>query len=543
MSLVLVSLALLAAAPARSEMPPPSEDCVTIIGTNDLHGVVEPQVLTVGDKQLRYGGMLALSGYLQTLRRRYGERLVLVDGGDLYQGTLISNLSEGRAIIAGYNILGYAASAIGNHEFDFGAGEAGGNDKLAVVKQRIAEAKFPFLALNVFERATHRRVEWKNTRPSVLRDAGGMKVGILGVSTIETPKVTRTENVTSLEFVDPVPHVIAGARQLRAEGARLVVLIGHVGGKCSDLVDPHDLSSCEPGAELFDLIERLPAGTIDVAVGGHTHAYVAQWVRGVATIEAGARGRSLGWVDACLGQNGRIDPKASKIYRPVTLCLDEWADGGCNARKNPPATRPATFFDQPVVPDPKLTEALSPYFAKVEKTNRAPLGVKLPGPLYRDEGSPGLGEVLCEATAKAASAPISIQNRGGLRADLPAGELTFGQVFEVLPFDNHVAVMEISGAELTKLVEHLAKRRSGVPPFVYGLEVASKGKSFELRLAGGKLVQPEQRYTVATSDFLAMGGEGIDELLPGLTAEHRRVSPTGMREALIAFLKERYPSP
>lgn len=514
--------------------------CVAVIGTNDLHGVIEPQELHAGGKTLRYGGVLALSGYLERLRQKYGERIVLLDGGDLYQGTIASNLSWGKAIIQAYNTLGYTGSAIGNHEFDFGGGDIS-DDLLAVIKQRIAEAKFPFLAVNIFEKATHQRIAWPNVQPSMIVDAGGIKVGILGVSTVETPRVTRPQNVATLEFLEPAPFVIAEARKLRSQGAQLVVLVGHLGGSCSKLVDPHDLSSCEPGAELFELIAKLPEGTLDVAVGGHTHAYVAQWVNGVATIEAGARGRSFGWVEACLANEGGIAKAQSKIMTPPTLCLDEWQDGGCRKRKDPVPVRPATFLEGPVVPTTAITQVMKPYIDEVKTTYGKALGVHLAKPLSRD-ASPGLGEVVCHAVANAAQAGICVQNKGGVRADLPAGELTYGQVFEVLPFDNKVAVLQLTAKELQEFVELLFKRRDGNVPFIHGLTVQVQKEGLVLLQADGSPLKEGARYKVATSDFLAQGGEGLDEVFKAVAPSDLTILSVDMREALIAYLKSHHPA-
>ena len=111
---------------------------------------------------------MAWSGYLDRIREKHGGKVLLVDAGDIYQGTLISNYGEGKVMVAAYNTLGYHAAAVGNHDFDFGPGKAGSSDRLAVIKQRTAEASFPVLALNVFEKATKKRVEWPNTAPSRL---------------------------------------------------------------------------------------------------------------------------------------------------------------------------------------------------------------------------------------------------------------------------------------------------------------------------------------------------------------------------------------
>ena len=128
---LLLLLALSAPLPGLAKDAP---RCVTIAGTNDLHGAITPQHLKQFDKTLRWGGVLAQSGYVQRLRDVYGDRLLLLDGGDLFQGTMVSNLSRGEAVITAYNEMGYTASAIGNHEFDYGPLTPEDPDRLGVFK-------------------------------------------------------------------------------------------------------------------------------------------------------------------------------------------------------------------------------------------------------------------------------------------------------------------------------------------------------------------------------------------------------------------------
>ncbi len=516
-----------------------AQECVAVVATSDLHGAIEPY--RASSDAPRVGGVQGLSGYLNSLRELHGARLLLIDGGDLFQGTLASNLSKGRAVIDAYNLLGYDAVAIGNHEFDFGAETPGSADLLGALKARIGEARFPFLGINVYERGTHRRAAW--AKPSVLLDKGGVKIGVIGAATPETTRVTRPQNVTTLEFRDPVALVVAEARRLRAEGARLIVLTMHIGGRCGRTRDPRDLSSCDTESDLFTLLARLPQESIDVAVGGHTHQDVAHWVHGVATVQPGARAQKIAWVDACLKDGGGLDTERSRIHPLIDVCLDEWRDGGCNRRKDKDkgkvALVEATFRRQPLAPDPALAEAMAPYLNAVREAYQRPIGVHLREPLLRD-GSPSLGELVGEALVKATGADVGVQNLGGVRADLPAGALIFGQAFEVLPFDNRVAVLTLTGAQLKAFVDLLAGRRSGVGPYLAGATTLAADGKLDLRVRGAP-VASDQLYRVATSDFLAQGGEGLDAIFGALPDAHLKILNASMLEVLIDHLRERYP--
>ncbi|HET6345326.1 MAG TPA: bifunctional UDP-sugar hydrolase/5'-nucleotidase [Myxococcota bacterium] len=517
--------------------------CVAVVGTNDLHGAVESYTFAAGDASVQMGGVVSVGGYVANLRDRFGARVLLLDGGDLFQGTLASNLSLGKAVIDAYNLIGYDAAAVGNHEFDFGPLPDRRDDRLSVLKQRISEAKFPFLALNIFDRATGKRVEWPNTKPSIIKDVGGIKVGILGISTPETPKVTKPQNVTGLIFKEPAPLVLAEARALRQAGAELVVLVGHLGGKCRDLRNPEDVDSCEQrnhDAELLDLLQALPAGAVDVAVGGHTHQFMAHWINGTATIESGARGQYLGWVEACVAaRGGGIDKARSTIHAATELCLETWADGTCKKRTGPgtPVQR-ATFLGAPVGPDLRVRSAMAPYLAAVSGLNSKPVGVVLP----RHLSTGPLTDLVAEAMRRESHADFGLQNRGGVRTDLPAGPLTFGQIFGVLPFDNTVSTIKLTGAQVVALVKLLGGRHGGYgAPSFAGLSVSRSGESVQVLTAKGKPIIPTKTYVLSTSDFLLQGGDGADAIFGKVPEDAREISDVQMRDALIHLLGSLYP--
>ena len=197
---------------------------ISIVGTNDLHGGILPR-----DGR---GGLALFGGYINNLRavRAHDGATLLIDAGDMFQGTLESNLGEGATVVAAYNALGYTAATIGNHEFDFGpVGPAvtpakPGDDPRGALKARAAEAKFAVLAANLIDDATKRAVEWPNVRPSVIVEAAGMRVGIVGVMTLRALAATMSGNVKGLS-VAPLAATIAAqatasSRQRRADRRR-----------------------------------------------------------------------------------------------------------------------------------------------------------------------------------------------------------------------------------------------------------------------------------------------------------------------------------
>jgi 5'-nucleotidase len=301
------------------------------------------------------------------------------------------------------------------------------------------------------------------------------------------------------------------------------------------------VSSCDNTAELFTLLERLPPGTLDVAVGGHTHRFIAHWVHGVATIESGSHARRLGRIDTCVDADGvGLDRERTTIHPPQELCMEVWKEGGCRPRETSAGTEPATYFGKPIEPMPEVLAALQPYIAKLGEMKEQKLGVRLPKPLRRDEE---LGPLVAEALARHAQTKLALENIGGVRDDLPGGDLTFGQVYRVLPFGNRVSVMQLTGAQLKSAVRVLYDKRRA-PPYLYGLSfVRHEDGTIDLLLAGTNVaVKDEEVYEIATNDFLAKGGDGIDVAISAVTDAQRRFLELSDRDAFIQLLKERFPA-
>src|SRR5438552_6001969 len=213
-----------AVAQAEPEVEPGRASRLTIVGINDTHGALlaappPPGIARSTDGEI--GGADWFGGYLEVIRaeaRERGGAVVVLDGGDEFQGTLISNQFRGRSVTDVYNALGVTAAALGNHEFDFG---------IPVLEERIAQARYPILAANVFLKGTRQRPQW--LRPSVLIDAGGIRVGIIGLATVETPLTTNPALIAGIDFVEGGAVAAEEADLLRSRGATVVVICAHAG--------------------------------------------------------------------------------------------------------------------------------------------------------------------------------------------------------------------------------------------------------------------------------------------------------------------------
>lgn len=503
-----LALLLAACSPAGPATPAPAPTPVrahardpvtlTIIGTSDLHGHVRALPL--------------LASHLAGLRRERsadGGALLLVDAGDMFQGTLESNLEEGASVVLAYAALGYDAVAIGNHEFDFGpigartTAREPGDDPRGALLARIAQAPYPFLSTNL--RQADDDLHPPLGLPSTLVDRAGVRIGIIGVTTESTPHTTIAANFSGLAVAPLAAAITDEARSLRARGAAVVVVAAHAGGRCTEFTAPDDLASCSPDQEIMSVARELAPGSVDVIVAGHTHQAMAHRVADVAIVQSYARGVAYGRVDLTLDRHTHqlVD---SKIHPPRRLCSTPDADpeAGCTSLDDRGA---------PVPPDPSLAALLAPSLARADELRARTLGPRLQAPFAaRHRGENALGNLLTDLMLRARpTADVAILNGGGLRADLPAGALHYGALYESFPFDNRFATVVLRADQLASLI---ARGLAGDGTYLSfgGLTASARcvGEAPVVTLERDrKPIAPDTELTVLMSDFLATGGDRL----------------------------------
>lgn len=568
--LPLLLVLALACTTAQPSAPPPAPTAlapvhVVIVGTTDVHGWFNGHEEPAPDKTpVRFGGLPTFASYVDALRAANGGRVVVVDSGDLFQGTLESNLFEGEPVVAGYNAIGYAASAVGNHEFDYGpagpdsVARTPDQDPLGALKHNASRAKFPFLSANMTEKATGKTPWW--AKPYTIVDAGGAKVGIIGLSTPDTPNVTVEQNVHSLDFGDPVAATVAAARELRAKGADAVIVIAHMGGRCRILdQNPHDASSCEVNQEAMSFLGALPKGTIDGYFAGHTHSTMRHYINGVPALQAGPFSREFSTLDLW------VDPKTHHVIeektelRPLTsICAQVWSGTtSCDPRdgKNGRTLGPRTFEGRTITPSTQLAAMFKPYLDKVEAKRNEPTGIRTAGKFGRVyHGESALGDLLTDALRAEMHADIGFLNSGSIRTDLRAGELVYNDIFGVSPFDNAAATIDLTGAQIEEVLrltttgERGFLQTSGLKYTVDAAKDADKraadrNRLTSVTLADGRPLEREKVYKVALPDFLANGGDGLAPVTNGLPPDRRHIhNELGLREVFISALRT-FPQP
>jgi len=505
---VAFSAALLTVSCRSRPSATPSFFTLSVIGTNDLHG----GVLESNGR----GGLALLDGYVHNLRAaraRDGGAVLLLDGGDLFQGTLESNLNEGEVVIAAYNAMGYDAAAIGNHEFDFGPSgpavfpQSSEDDPRGALKARASQARFPFLAANIIDKNTGHPVSWDHVKPSTMLTVNGVRIGVVGLATTETLGATLSANTSDLDIAPLAPALDAEARRLRAEGATIVIATAHAGGRCTNFDNPADMSSCDSNAEIFQVARALPSGLVDGIVAGHRHEGIAHEVAGIPVISAFSSGRAFGRVDLTVDRaSGRVT--AHRLFPPQDVCeRHEAAHDGC-AQAGTGVQ--AEYEGAAVAPTPQIEAILAPAVAAAADVKNKPLNASVDETLADKDGETALGNLLADwMRLSAGPVDVAIANTGGVRAALPAGPITYGRLFAVTPFDNREARLTLTGAELATVVSENLKHRGDLI-VLSGVRAAAvceaRGLRVSLRRDSGKPVGDGELLNIVTSDFLATGG-------------------------------------
>ena len=521
---------------------------LTIVALNDFHGALYETPLP-GDPDRAYGGLPFLAGAVAALRAETPD-LLLLDGGDLFQGSWPVNQTKGQGSVLAYNLLGVDAAAVGNHELDYGAGSEGSSPLRGAFEDAARRADFAWLSANVLEVGGGRERPWSPTgvTPYALFDRGGVKVGVIGLTTTDTPQTTRRENVADLRFEDPVAVVGRLAPELRDAGAKVVVVLGHLTGECVRPKEAGSAAACEPDGEIGRLLRELPEGTIDVLVAAHEHTFISDRIGDTFVVESGSDGRALGRVDLVVGPDGVVASE-SRVHRPWML-EHERVDPGCDGGPYPLAAQ--DVGGRKVTPSKAAVDLVRALEQRVgslcEKVACATT------PLSRSRTSESaVGDLMADAMRAAMpAAQVALQNSGGLRADLPAGTLRRSHVQAVMPFDNQLVLVRISGERLRTLIRigssgaHGLLQVSGIsfrydPHRTGGSDIDGDGKvaAWEQdRLCsvrvGGEPIDPARTYEVAVADFLLGGG---DDLGPGFEGAEVVEKGPLLRDAFRRYLE------
>lgn len=429
---------------------------VSVIAFSDFHGWLLPLEPKGYDKY--YGGIAHIASLLEHKEHASAKNALILDNGDMWTGPTESTLLRGEPVIRAYNELGLTAANIANHEFDFG---------LEVLKTRASEAKFPFLGANIVRAGTTESPGF--VKPWIIEERDGVKIGVIGLSFVDTPKTTLAKHVADLEFLPYEQTLKRVVPEVRAAGAEVVIVLFH---------DTMDVVKAT--------LERLPDLGLTAVVAGQNHRKGDVRVNGTPVVNPGPFGRSYVRFDLA------VDRQTRKLEEVTYEIVD--VTGTIGAPPHPPSAAMLAIVEEARQQSKQMTTEVLGRLAR-----------PLPTGTFAD--SP-LGHLIADAwLAGVPSADFAICNHGAIRQPLAAGPVTVGDVLGVLPFENNLYVVKLTGKQLKEQLTIDA-------PVVAGLTWRyreSNGKRSVVSASDrvGRPIEDRKTYRVVINDFMYFGGDGF----------------------------------
>lgn len=451
---------------------------VVLLYTNDFHSTIDPiPAYWLRDAPGRHlGGAAQLMTLVERIRDREqaaGRAVFLFDSGDMFTG-MLAKLTSGEAIMEMMTTLGYDAMAIGNHEFDYGWQN---------FRRQMFRVPFPVLGANI----TYRGSRIPYARPHAILERDGIRVAVIGVIGRDARSAVLPSFVSGLDFADPAPAVAASIQELRP-AVDLTVVLAHQGHTGPMQTDAEARPEVQRDFEAdIALAGQVPG--IDVLVGGHAHRGIEPpYVHpktGTIVVQTFGYGTRLGYLLL------RIDRRTRRVLSHEGKLLKVWSD------ELPPHRRMAAKMKH-------YQELVAPQIGEV--VGRA--AVRL---TRRYNAESLLGSFVSDVIRERARADVGITNAGGLRADLPEGVITRGNLLDAYPFLNTLVVLQLTGAQLREVVEQgLTLKRGMIQASGFKAEYdmsRPEGHRLVTLSVGGRPVDDRKAYRVATSNFLAEGGD------------------------------------
>lgn len=393
---------------------------ITIFHTNDMHGRLLDAFNTANPPVLTQIG----SDYTASIKKSVPNS-ILIDAGDATQGLPFATISKGGDVINLMNAAGYDGMVLGNHEFDYGKDQAMANAKLA---------KFPVVSANTLDNGQpFLKGVNGNNGTDFIKTVNGVKVGFFGITTQETVYKTAPSNLPNITFADPVETSKTEVSKLKSEGAQVIVAVMHVG---------NDASSSPTSADIAAQVSG-----INVLIDGHSHTVENNVVNNTLIAQTGCYNASVGRVDITVNSDNSITAKDSLISA---------ADATKNYTPDPDVNALAK----------KVNASQTAMFSTiVGHTDTALWGGTVNGQSVARIFETNMGNLVADAMIDGAKAQVTgtdyaglpivaLENGGGVRDTIPAGDINRGQVTTVLPFGNIISLKEVTPALLYQVLEN-----------------------------------------------------------------------------------------
>ncbi len=427
-----------------------SEELV-ILHTNDFHGRLVSQNQKIFEKyEYQTAGAEYISSIINNIRNQESN-VLLLDAGDFSAGTIYSNLSNGQSVVDFYNYLKYDAVTIGNHEFDFGY-----ENFLNIVKN----LKMPVLCANA-------NPLFNYTKPYVILNKYNLKIAIIGLLTPETEQITMPKALNNHKILDPIETLNKYKSEILSYNPDITIALTHLGVKEDEKL-----------AKNIDYV--------DLIIGGHSHTELFQPIninnnnKNILIFQTGSYGKYIGYIKINIDKtNKKIDLINYKLFPTINQIIN---------------------------PDKKVNKILEKYISSADKYSNEIIGYsntdfdKKSENIYNN-----LGTLLTNIMIYHTNSDIAFYNTGGIRDTIKKGNITYGQIFNVLPFENMLITVKMKGKDIIELLNKMNTKKT---PLKFNSSLEFKDNKWFLN---NQELQEDKDYKVATIDFLYYGGDGYTE--------------------------------
>jgi 5'-nucleotidase len=422
---------------------------IQVLGTNDLHGHLEP---TGG-----LGGAAWLAAHLDRAAATAPERTIRVHAGDMFGASpLISSHFHHVSTIQAINRMGFDVGTVGNHEFD------NGGDELTSLLGRV---RFPYVSANVVDRDRKLHLP-----PYRIVERDGVKLGFIGVTTNTAPRYLLPRYARRFRFLDMSDSVNRWVPELRRRGVEAIVVLAHSGAF---------QAGGEGGKAEGEVIDetRQMSGAVDAVVAGHTHSYLNTRVDGKLVVQSYAYGTA---------------------YDRMKLTIDRHGGDVVASSADVPRTR-----HEGVTPDRAVAAVVRRYARRVRPLADRVLATADRG-LSKEGGE--LGRVVADAQRTLAHADMAVVNPGNMRDSLRPGPVTYSEVCSIEAYGHPVMRMKLRGGDVRKLLEQQWGNAGTTRLYTSGLRYEHQGANVtEVTDDSGQPLDPGRFYTVAANELIATG--------------------------------------
>ncbi|NQT64701.1 MAG: bifunctional metallophosphatase/5'-nucleotidase, partial [FCB group bacterium] len=449
---------------------------------------------------------------------------LLVDAGDFFQGHPVGTMSEGRSIITYMNMIGYDFMAIGNHEFDLGE---------EVLIKTLEMAEFPILSCNIVKKGTKELVDY--VLPYKIIEKLGLRIGVIGLTTTDTDQMSFPDNIKNVDFLPAKEQLQKYVDIVREQSVDLIIVIAHM-GLPYDPQPAYDSRYSNPDKEKeerrwgYDAQEIAhEVEGIDIMFGGHMHKGFAQpWEdpdTHTLVFQGYAYGSNVGHVTI------KLDKETKTISGYEAPAINEGVL--------------VTLFEDEFIPDEMIGDTILVMQKIAEVGMDEIIGEASMNITKIGTGTQNLiGNLVCEAMKDYTGADFAFMNLGGIRDELPSGSISYRNIFNVMPFDNQIALIEVDGRFLKEIIEtRVSGSRHGLRTAGIKVVINRKRENFDRiteLLIGGEPWQADKIYKIATSDFLLQGNAGLALLTKVPESQITRYEQ-GLRDVIVEYIKNNSP--